>query len=161
MEHNVDMATTASAAAVLASKKTAFGSSLLGSMVIFQDPAYFMIAGVGAFMSVGAAYYDITKIRRVKEAKGEPCEIDTKMELAKAFCVGGIFSLLSFMLFLQSGGEAMHSATGLDWFGKLLPSFWLVFTVALAAEAPLIWDGTWGKAKAWLKGERGSNDSND
>lgn len=152
------MVTTVGTGAVMATKKMAFGSSLLGSMVIFQDPAYFFVAGIGAFVSVGSAYYDITKVRKAKEAKGEECLIDTKLELGKAFFVGGIFSILSFMLFLQSGGEAMNSVTGAGWFGKLLPSFWLVFTVALSTEAPLIWDGTWGRAKLWITGNKKTSD---
>lgn len=154
MLNNVDTALSGATIAVIATKKVAFGSSLLGAMVIFQDPAYFMIAGMGAFVSVGSAYYDISKVRKLKASLNEPCDIDSKLELGKAFFVGGFVSILSFMVFLQSGGEALTTVTGYSWFGKLLPSFWLVFTVAIATEAPTIWDATWGRAKAWIKGEK-------
>ena len=137
---NMEAVATLTGGAMLATKKVAFGSSLLGGMVIFQDPAYFFIAGIGAFVSMGSAYYDIKKIKDAKRRKGEECTIRTGGELSKAFFVGGVFSLLSFLIFLQAGGEAMKSATGMGWFSKLLPSFWFVFTIALATEAPMIWD---------------------
>lgn len=140
--------------AVMATKKVAFGSSLLGGMVIFQDPAYFIIATMGAFVSMGSAYYDISKLRKIKARKGEECDKNLIGELGKAFFVGGIFSLLSFLIFLQAGGDAMKSVTGMNWFGKLLPSFWFVLTVALATEAPTIWD----KLKAKFIGKKEIDD---
>jgi len=145
MEENA----TVIALSTIATKKALFGSSLLGSMVIFQDPAYILIACMGAFVSMGSAHYDFLKLKKAREAQGLKCEKTVWMELSKAFMVGSLFTLLSFMIFHQAGGEAMKSLTGLEWFDVMLPSFWLVLTVAFATEAVTIWD----IVKGWIKGK--------
>ena len=154
MNANIDNITNTTVAAI-AMKKAAFGgSSLLGGMIIFQDMSYIAIALMGAFVSVGSAYYDINKMKEKKKKKNEPCVINTKNELLKAWGIGFLFSLLSFLLFLQVGGEVMKKMSGVDWFNDMLPSFWLVLTVALATEAPTMWD----KAKTKLIGKKDSDD---
>ena len=132
-------------ATVIATKKTAFSSSLLTSMVIFNDPAYIIIAGLGAFASMGSAWYDFVMEKRRNEKKGKQFLKQMHLELTKAFLIGAIFTVLSFMLFTQVGGEIMKNFINVDWFDKMLPSFWLIFTVALATESVNIWD--WFKAK--------------
>jgi hypothetical protein len=137
--------------AALATKKTAFGSSLLSSMVIFTDPAYIIIAGLGAFVSMGSAYYDFDKARQTALANDEPFTKSKSMELGKAFVIGAIFTLLSFMLFHQVGMEFVADNPYYSWLSNLLPSFWLVVTVALATESVTIWDTAKGKIKNWFK----------
>jgi len=141
---------TVVALSTVATKKALFGSSLLGSMIVFQDPAYILIALMGAFVSMGSAHYDLIKLRKHRELQGLVCEKNVFMELTKAFTIGSIFTLLSFMIFHSAGGDAMKSLTGLSWFDSMLPSFWLVFTVALATEAVTIWD----KVKNKLLGKK-------
>ena len=132
-------------ATAIASKSTAATSSLLTSMVIFNDPAYIIIAGLGAFVSMGSAHYDFTMEKRRNEKKGKVFLKQMHLELTKAFIVGAIFTVLSFMLLVQVGGEVMKNFINVDWFDKMLPSFWLIFTVALSTESVNIWN--WGKSK--------------
>lgn len=128
------------AVTVMTVQKSIFSSSLLYSMVIFTDPAYILIAGMGAFVSMGSAHYDLVKLRKAREDSGLKCEKSAFMELSKAFVTGAILTVLSFMLLHQAGGEAMESLTGVKWFDKMLPSFWLILTVAIATESVTIWD---------------------
>lgn len=126
---------TIAAGVIGATKKTALGASLLSSMVIFNDPAYVVIACLGAFTSMASAYYDVQTSKQTKEENGEVCTGRLGLEMFKAFWIGAIFTLLSFMVFSQAGGEALKSMFNVDWFHKMLPSFWLLITIALSTES--------------------------
>ena len=132
----------------LLAKKSAFSGSLIYSMVIFQDPAYVIIATLGAFVSMGSAHYDYLTLKKQREGEGEKCEKSLYLELSKAFVTGMIVTILSFMLFHKAGGDIMQELTGFVWFKEMLPSFWLILTIALATESVAIWD----KVKAKVKG---------
>lgn len=134
---NIEQNITAIAAGAAMAKKTStvLGASLLYNMVIFNDPAYIVIACLGAFVSMASVFYDVQTSKETKKAKGEECTAKLGLEMFKAFWVGAIFTVLSFMIFHQAGGEALKSLFQVDWFHKMLPSFWLLLTLALATES--------------------------
>jgi len=144
----IEASTTLVSTGALLVKKSAFSGSVFYSMIIFTDPAYIIIATLGAFVSMGSAYYDYLTLKKQREGDGEKCEKSLRLELAKAFLAGLIVTVLSFMLFHKAGGDIMQKVTGFTWFKEMLPSFWLILTIALATESVSIWD----KAKAKLKG---------
>lgn len=129
--------TTIALGAAAAGKKatTVLGASLLYNMVIFNDPAYIVIAGLGAFVSMASVFYDVQTSKETKKANGEECTARLGLELGKAFLIGAIFTVLSFMIFHEAGGEALKTLFNVDWFHKMLPSFWLILTLALATES--------------------------
>lgn len=133
---------TAGVTAAAITKKVTLGASLLSTMVIFQDPTYVIIAGLGSFASMASAYYDYNR----KECG----ECAFHKELLKAFLIGSLFTLLSFMLLIHSHASIIE-ALELDFLKNILPSFWLVLTIALATESVSLWDRVIGylKEKKW------------
>lgn len=149
---NLETNSTLAVGVVAAGKKTALGASLLSSMVIFNDPAYIVIAGLGAFVSMASAFYDVQTSKETKKAKGEECTAKLGLEMGKAFLIGAIFTVLSFMVFNHAGGEAMKSFFNVDWFHKMLPSFWLLFTLALSTESVYFFSSFMSLFKKKVKG---------
>ena len=130
-------------------KKAAVSSSMLYSMVIFNDPVYAIIAILGAFISMSSAYYDFMNIKHKKEIEGEKCVKLLHIELGKAFLIGLIITVLSFMLFTNMTQDGFGSL-GIKWLDSMLPSFWFIFTLALSTEAVTIWDGILNKIKRFV-----------
>jgi len=93
---------------------------MVGSMVIFQDPTYILIASIGAFVSAASAY-------------------GNKQGMAKivvGFVSGFIISLLSFMLLIHAGDSILNKYMDID--TSMLPSFWFVLTIIIATESTAI-----------------------
>ena len=122
-------------------EKTAFGSSMLATMVVFNDPAYVIIASIGAFVSMGSAHYDLSILRRKRELENKKCYRQMFQELSKAFLMGFLVTLLSFLLLSQTIEHGtVGDITGVKWLDKMLPSFWMILTIAVSTEAVSIWD---------------------
>jgi len=113
-------------------KKAVFSSTLFGSMIIFQDPAYIIIALIGAFVSMGSAHYDLSMLRKMKIKNGEQCEKNIRLELSKAFLIGLLFTMMSFLVFLNGGEKILNYYIGADVLSDVLPSVWMILTLILA-----------------------------
>jgi len=119
-------------------EKGAFSSSLLSSMVIFQDPIYLIIATIGAFVSMGSAYYDFSKMKQKKEINHEKCTKTLGTEMLRAFTFGAIITVLSFMLFTRMDKNGFN-ALNIPFLNGMLPSFWFIITLIIATESVTIW----------------------
>ena len=128
-----------------ATQKVVFSSALFGSMILFQDPAYIIVAIVGAFVSMGSAHYDMIKLQNENDdySKG----ITIFIELSKAFMIGLLFSLLSFLLLLTSGESIVSKYVGKGLITASLPSIWMIATIFLATASVDIY--------GWVKNKLG------
>ena len=103
-------------------QKAALTGTMLGSMVIFNDPTYILIASIGAFVSAASAYADKDNNKISKILIG--------------FISGFIVSLLSFMLLIHAGDNLLNKYMDID--TSMLPSFWFVVTIIIATESTSI-----------------------
>ncbi len=134
-------ATATAVTAIIAGKKSAFGGSLLfSSMVIFEDPAYLIIGLIGAFFSVLSEYYDLVKIKREKKQQGQECIASIWQNLIKAFILGLLFTIGSFLILNQVGNELVKHYTGMTIIVKILPSFWMIFTLWMSTKSIAIYN---------------------
>lgn len=126
---------------IVAGQKSAIGGSMMFStMVIFDDPAYIIIGLIGAMVSVGSEYYDLIKLKEKRAKEGEECMISIGHDLIKAFIIGLLFTMLSFMFFTQAGETLINHVFGLGIAVKLLPSFWMLLTIYLSSKSIAIYN---------------------
>ena len=127
--------------AVVAGKKAAVGGSMMfSSMVIFNDPAYLIIGVIGACVSVASEYYDLKKLKRGAEQEGETFVSSIPGNLVKAFIIGLLFTLLSFLFMTQAGEALIKHIFGLGVVVKLLPCFWMIATLLLSTKSIAIYN---------------------
>lgn len=138
------------AGAAAAGKKAAFGSALFSSMVIFNDPAYLIVAAVGGFVSMGMAYYDFIMIKEKAKQEERDCIHKLHLELSRAFALGLIFSLLSFTLLLSSGDNIVKYLSNNKLATDTLPSVWMIITIIIATNA----NGMYLRIKKLLGGSK-------
>lgn len=138
------MSTSSYAKIAVATKKASTIPPIMSSMVIFNDPTYIVIGLIGAFVSMGSAYYDVVTLKKEKELNGKKCIKVIHIELGKAFVLGSIITLLSFMLFTGMTKDG-YEELGIKWLDGMLPSFWFIVTLAISTESTTIWN--------WLKGK--------
>jgi len=133
--------TIVSLGAVIAGHKSAAGGSMLfSSMVIFNDPAYLIIGVIGALVSVGSEYYDLKRLQRKSEHEGSVFIESIPMNLFKAFVIGLLFTIMSFLFLTQAGEAMIKHIFGLGVMVKLLPSFWMIGTVYLSTKSIAIYN---------------------
>ena len=126
---------------IVAGKKSAVGGSMLfSSMVVFNDPAYLIIGFIGALVSVGSEYYDLVKLKRETEQKDEVFISSIPHNLFKAFIIGLLFTILSFLFLTQAGEALIKHVFGLGVVIKLLPSFWMIGTIYLSTKSIAIYN---------------------
>lgn len=125
---------------MMGQKSAMGGSAMFSTMVIFDDPAYIIIGLIGAMVSVGSEYYDLVKLRDKVIAKGEECKISIHYDLVKAFIIGLLFTMLSFMFFTQAGEALIKHVFGIGIAVKLLPSFWMLLTIYLSSKSIAIYN---------------------
>ena len=136
----------------LATKKTAAAPAIMSSMAIFNDPTYIIIGIIGAFVSMGSAYYDVTLMKKERELAGKECTKVLHIELGKAFVLGSIVTILSFMLFTGITKDG-YQKLGISWLDNMMPSFWFIVTIAISTESTLIWNWFKKKLKGVLNGD--------
>ena len=136
-------------ATIIAGQKSAVGGSMVfSSMVIFNDPAYIIIGLIGAMVSVGSEYYDLIKMREEETDQCKVCRVSIGHNLFKAFLIGLLFTMMSFMFFTQAGESLIKHVFGLSVATKLLPSFWMILTIYLSTKSIAIYN-TFSKKMGW------------
>ena len=134
-------AITVASTAVIAGKRSAVGGSMLfSSMVVFQDPTYIVIGLIGALVSVGSEYYDLRKLEDLATKNDEEFDASIGQSLFRAFVIGLLFTLLSFIFLTQAGESLIKHIFGLGVAVKLLPSFWMIGTIYLSTKSIAIYN---------------------
>jgi NhaP-type Na+/H+ or K+/H+ antiporter len=118
-------------------QKASLTGSMLGSMIIFNDPTYIIIAGIGAFVSAASAYHNHEK--------------DKVRKIIIGLISGFSISLLSFMLLIHAGDSLLKNYLNVN--TEMLPSFWFVLTIIIATEATTIMSGIKRKIRKLSGGE--------
>jgi hypothetical protein len=112
-------------------------SSVMSNMVIFNDPAYLVLAIFGAFLSFLGMLHEIV-YKRVGKAKIHFFVLF--VHLIKAVVTGGILTPMFFMFYINSGGELVKKIVGLEGMGGVFNSFWFLLSLITAWFSPLVWD---------------------
>lgn len=117
--------------------QSVFSSTLFGGMVIFDDPAYIIVAIIGATIAMISAYKGI--IKSTNDTKYE--RITIVMELIKTFTIGLIISLLSFLVLVNYGdilaSKYLHISRT-----TALPSIWLTITLVISSLSIALYNRT-------------------
>ncbi len=137
-------------ASLIAGQKSAVGGSVMfSSMVIFDDPAYIIIGLIGAMVSVGSEYYDLSKMKQEAEKENRECKISIGIDLVKAFVIGLLFTVLAFLFFIQAGEALLKHAFGLSVVVKLLPSFYMLASIYLSSKSIAIYNAL-SRKMGWI-----------
>ncbi len=145
---NTEAIAVASTAVVVGKKSAVGGSMLFSSMVIFQDPTYIVIGLIGAFVSVGSEYYDLKKLEKDTAISVKKNGLSIPQHLVKAFVIGLLFTIMSFIFLMQVGESLIKHIFGLGVAVKLLPSFWMVGTIYLSTKSIAIYSAM-SKKMGW------------
>jgi len=121
-------------------KAASASGGFMSTMVLFTDPIYGILAFIGAFVSMGSAYYDYGILKKQHEHNNTECLKSLNLELVKAFFIGAILSVSSFLLFIGGGNAILTYILGNNVAIELIPSFWFMLTIWLTTLAVPIWE---------------------
>jgi len=140
--HHVENNVTAVALTTTAAQKAGLGGSLLfSSMAVFQDPAYFVIAVIGAFLSLALAWYDVEMEKRQSTLAATPFIKSVPMELLKAAGIGFLFSFVLFLSLMHFGDQLLEHFIGIADIPKVLPALSMAITLFLSTKSVKLWNG--------------------
>jgi len=133
--------------------KTIMSSTLFGSMIIFNDPAYIIVALVGATLAMVSAYSEIIHKNFHNEDNQEPIALSVSCvvtEMIKTFVIGLLISLLSFMFFIEYGDDIVLKHLSKD-IARLAPSMWMGITLLLSSFSIFLYNKVVNMIKEWSK----------
>jgi hypothetical protein len=126
----------------IAVKAASTSGGFMTTMVLFTDPIYLVLAFIGAFVSMGSAYYDYGIKKKEHEVAHTVCLKVLNLELIRAFIIGAILSVSSFLLFIGGGNTLLNHFVDDKLAIELIPSFWFMLTIWLTTLAVPIWEYT-------------------
>jgi hypothetical protein len=113
-------------------------SALMSNMIIFTDPAYILLAVIGATLSLFGMAHEMLKA--VNKGNGKRFSYII-MDLIKALALGGILTPMYFMMYMHTGETIISLFVGLNGFDGIFNSFWWLLSLLTAWYSPLIWEG--------------------
>jgi len=130
--------------------KAVFSSTLFGSMVIFQDPAYIIIALLSTFVSMGSTHYNYETKKIEVESEGKVCQMSLYLELTKAFVISLPLALLSILMFMNGGEHIINHYVKWEMLKGVLPDVWMTLTILLG----VVWIPMFSIIQNWLRGKK-------
>jgi len=126
--------------------KAVFSSTIFGSMVIFQDPAYIIVALLSTAVSMMSTHYNFVMKKRRVEGEGKTCQMSLSLELTKAFVISLPMALLSILVFMNGGERVVNHYVKWEMLQSVIIDIWIVATILLGLA--------WIPIFTWLRGEK-------